>query len=433
MRATFRRLLALTALCAALALSGCSGSGGGGDDTGTNTDGGSDGGNDSGADADGDTDGDSDTDSDTDADTDGDSDTDSDTDGDADGDTDADGGTDAGAKDAGDTDTLPDMPTQSLLVGYNEAWFNMALGTEMTVATYGSDLTTNFDLGYVKETFDNILANGGHIVRVWLFELREGFILGAGAPQTEGLDTTLLDNLEQLLYEARARGLWVYLTALEGNEMQKIPEVKDYYWNLLNNKYGEGDAFYNNVLAPTLAVLDQHQDVIYGLDIVNEIEAPRSVPLWSDPYNGPRSFIKRTTAFIKSKSPWLRVTSTTGWSNSQYDIIGGFFSGLGLDFYDLHVYSDSGTYAGAKAVCDKAATDGVPVILGEFGQATEENIDDTLQSNVTSTFLSTAKSLCFKAALPWRWDYGPSCWDFVRKDGTLRPAVEVMKVYGAMP
>ena len=33
----------------------------------------------------------------------------------------------------------------------------------------------------------------------------------------------------------------------------------------------------------------------------------------------------------------------------------------------------------------------------------------------------------------WRYDYGPSCWDFLRQDGSYRPAVSVMQTYGAMP
>jgi hypothetical protein len=96
------------------------------------------------------------------------------------------------------------------------------------------------------------------------------------------------------------------------------------------------------------------------------------------------------------------------------------------------MYTDTGTYPGATAVCAQAASDGVPVILGEFGQHTETS-DDTRQYNVTEAFLSTARSLCFTAALAWLYDYGPSCWDFLREDGSFRPAVSVMQYYGALP
>ena len=396
---------ALRILIAFAVLAGCGG--GGGAEAG-------DAGSDADTDADGDTDGD--------ADSDGDGDTDSD--GDGDGDTDVDAGSDAGA----DAGPLPDMPNPSFLVGYDEGWFNTG---------YGTDLTTSFDLDVVKGVLDGIVAGGGHVVRLWLFEFREGIVIGDTTPQTQGVDPALLDNLEKVLDAARARGLWVYLTALEGNEIEAIADIdealKDYYWNLLNNDYGEGDAFDDLVLEPLLERLDDHQDVIYGLDLMNEIEAPRSAGMWTDPVNGPRGWMQSTAAFVKAHSPWLRVTSTAGWSGAQYDIAGGFFSGLGLDFYDLHMYSDDGSYDGATAVCDRAALDGVPVILGEYGQLSEDVIDDTLQYDVTGAFLYTANDLCFDAALAWRYDYGPSCWDFVREDGSYRPAVAIVQAYGALP
>jgi hypothetical protein len=42
----------------------------------------------------------------------------------------------------------------------------------------------------------------------------------------------------------------VCLTALEGNEMERIPSLRDDYWNLQNDEYGEGDACDESVLAP---------------------------------------------------------------------------------------------------------------------------------------------------------------------------------------
>ena len=39
------------------------------------------------------------------------------------------------------------MPSQTFLVGYNEAWFG---------PNWGSDYTTHFDLGYVQKTFERL-------------------------------------------------------------------------------------------------------------------------------------------------------------------------------------------------------------------------------------------------------------------------------------
>ncbi len=333
---------------------------------------------------------------------------------------DASTGVDAGPSDAG---MLPAMSHQAFLVGYNEGW----------IGSYGSDLTSGFDITYVRKILDGINKAGGHIMRLWLFELNQGVTLGASAPQSSSLSPQMIANVESVLVEARARGIWVYLTGLNGNDMlQAASPTRDYYYNLLNNKYGEGDAFNTYVLTPMLAMMGKHQDVIYGFDIVNEIEAAQQHAFWPDVYNGARGFIQREAAFIHGKSPWLKVTSSAGFSTSQFDISNGMFSGLGLDFYDLHVYADNGSYLGASDVCTRAQTDGVPVILGEFGQMTM-NDDDTLQQNTTQGFLSGSKSLCFKGALGWRFDSAEATWRYVRADGTFRPAVTVMQTYGVMP
>lgn len=310
------------------------------------------------------------------------------------------------------------MKMPEFIVGYNEAWFGQR---------FGSDLTTEFDLPFINKTFDGIVKAGGQVVRVELFLARQGIQLSPDEMSIEGVSPSMLVNIGKMLDSARARGLWVYVTALEANTMPTDGgPLRDYYFNLLNNKFGQGDAFQSKVLAPVLAVLDAHKDVIYGFDIVNEIQAARAHSYWPDPVQGPRGFMQRTTAFIKSKSPWLRVTTTAGWEHSQYDISLGLFSGLGLDFYDLHVYSDDGTYPGASDVCAKAAADGVPIILGEFGQLKHVN-DDNLQVKAAQRFLSDAKSLCFKGALAWRYDATEAWWNFERSDGSFRPAVGVIQ------
>jgi hypothetical protein len=315
---------------------------------------------------------------------------------------------------------LPPMTMPAFVVGYNEAWFG---------SKYGTDLTTDFDLAYVNKTLDGIAKAGGHVMRLFLFELLQGITLGATPPQTQSLSPAMLANLGAVLDAARARGLWVYLTALEGNEMSKVVATKAYYQNLLADAAGEGAAFQTNVLAPLLALLDAHKDNVFGLDLMNEIDAPRNDGLWPDKVNGPRGFVQRNAAFVKGKSPWLRVTTTVGWGGVQYDLIAGFLSGLGLDFYDLHVYADSGSYPGATDLCARAASDGVPIYLGEFGQKTQQ-MDDNMQLSATSTFLSTAKSMCFKGALAWRYDSAENWWSYIRPDGTFRPAVSVMQAFG---
>lgn len=332
------------------------------------------------------------------------------------------GGIDLGA----DLGGLPPMILPAFIVGYNTAWFG---------DHYSTDLTADFDLAYVNKTLDGIVNAGGHVVRLWLFEFAEGIVwnMSGSPPQTQGISQSFLGNLDKVLTAARARGLWVYLTALNsGDSYSDPPAYQAYFKNMYLNVGGELDAYETKVLAPTLAVIDAHQDNIYGLDLINEIEDAIQKSIFPDPFNAPRAFLKHTRDFIRTKSPWLKVTATAGFGNPAPDISGGFFSGIGLDFYDLHEYSDSGQYSGATALCNRVQQDGVFVILGEFGQSTKA-IDDNIQQSSTSGFLSNAKGLCFKGALAWRYDYSAlasSNWfNFVRADGSFRPAVSVMKSY----
>lgn len=335
--------------------------------------------------------------------------------------------TDGGSSGGGE---LPPMPTQKLLIGYNEAWWGGAFAT---------GYTTDWDLAYVRKTLDGISEAGGNLVRIWLWPVPQGYTLAPAPPQTQQVSQEFLDNVDTTLTEARKRGLWVYVTLLDGNTIAEVAEpLHTYGVNLLNNYGGELVAFQDKALAPLLTVLDAHQDNVFGIDIINEIQAAYKKGVFPDANLGPRAFILGTAAFIKARSPWVRVTSSAGWpddifqSGAQYDIAKGFYSGLGLDFYDVHAYSDSGTYPGATAMCQRAAMDGVPVYLGEFGQKSE-SMDDTLQYNATASFLNNSLTLCLSGAFAWRYDAAEKWWAFVRPDDSYRPAVAIMQVFGAQP
>ncbi len=332
---------------------------------------------------------------------------------------------------SGGSEQLPPMPSQSFLIGYNEAWAG---------AHFGTDYTTDFDLAYMQKVFDGIVAGGGHLVRLWVWEVPQGFEVTNGSPMTQPVSQAFLDNVGVVLHEARKRGLWVYLTLLDGNTIQKIQIGNLHQWgvNVLNNTGGERDAFNQNAVGPLLGVLEAHKDVMFGLDIINEVQACSQNGVFPDAFNGPRAFLQAEVAFIKSKAPWLKLTSSAGWPSdilkkgAQYDIANGLYSGLGLDFYDLHAYADSGTFVGATAMCQRVAQDGVPIYLGEFGQSSKQ-VDDVIQYNATAYFLNNAKALCFKGAFAWRFDAAESQFAYVHADFSPRPAVQVMQVFGAAP
>jgi hypothetical protein len=273
-------------------------------------------------------------------------------------------------------------------------------------------------------------------VRLWLFELREGFILRKGGSnqasraEIKGLDPAFLKNLETIIVSAHSRGLKLYLTFLSGGEMtdDEANPRANFYRNLLNNRNGELDAYHDLVLKPVLRLFNRHSETIFGVDLINEIEGPIQNFYWLTGWFGAREWIATEVNFIKRISPSLKITVTAGYSFPAEEITLGLFSGLGLDFYDLHIYSDSGMYDGVTALCERSAADGVPVILGEFGQKTEID-DDALQAKATYNFLKIARENCFAGALAWRYDKAEKWWRYIRPDGSPRPAVEVMKMF----
>lgn len=303
----------------------------------------------------------------------------------------------------------------SFVIGYNQAWFGNS---------YGRSFTTDFDESAVRAAFLKTREGGGSVIRLWLFEIMQGLEVGGGAPRVVGVRADFLEHLERTLQIARETGVTVYLTLMDGNGMPADKSsLRDYYWNLLNDLHGEGEAFREKVLRPTLALATSYRDSVFALDLMNEIQAPIARHYWSDPWQGPRAWIRRHTEFVHAQAPWLKVTSSLGWEHAPKDLTRGLVSDLGLDFYDLHLYDDAPTGHVFVWTCDRARRDRVPILLGEFGQKTQKD-DDALQLAATKAFLKSAKESCYRGVLAWRLDAAEKTWRFLREDGSFRPAAK---------
>lgn len=331
------------------------------------------------------------------------------------------------------------LPRSGFWVGYNEAWFGPNYGTWLTSNPY-YNAPSQFPMtqSVIESWFAGMAQGKAKIVRIWLFPQLQGIVLGPTSPRAQSLTPDFATNLITVLELAKKHGLMVYVTILNGNDMTAavgVPALENFYYNLLANHYGERDAFKTNILGPVLSVLNwfnrAYPGVIYALDLMNEIEAALNSQYFPRFWEDARSWIRDMAGFVKSRSPWLAVTSSAGWEYSVLEITMGLFSGLGLDFYDLHVYRDSGKYSGLTALCKKVRADKVPIILGEFGQKSEV-YDDNLQYVVTANFLHDASTHCFSAALAWKYEETIQTWlTHMRPDGTFRPAYYAIQYYGA--
>lgn len=308
------------------------------------------------------------------------------------------------------------------VLGYNQAWFGHS---------YGRSFTTDFDETRVREMFLKTREGGGSVIRLWFFEIMQGLELGDDAPKVKGLRPGFLENIEKTLRISRETGVAVYLTLMDGNGMPaENSPMRDYYWNLLNELHGEGDAFRERALKPFLELAHRYRDTVFALDLMNEIQAPIARHYWKDAWNGPRAWVLRHARFARALAPWLKITSSLGWEHAPRDLMRGLVSGLELDFYDLHLYDDDPTGHIFIWTCDRSRRDRVPILLGEFGQKTQTD-DDRLQLSSTRAFLKHARGSCYRGALAWRLDAAEKTWRFLREDGSFRPAAEEMAGLGA--
>jgi len=270
---------------------------------------------------------------------------------------------------------------------------------------------------------------------------------------------------------AQKHHLMVYVTALNGDDMvdaaTNVTGLGPYFLNLITNTNGELDRFKTYALLPLLQLMNKYKDsklpfpdsklpVIYALDLMNEIDNAEDfaeVPPCNtspDPFSCSivvaQAWIKMMTPFVYQYSQWLPVTASAGnqslvgnQTTAAYLISNGLFSGLGLDFYDLHAYADYGLSPGLTTVCNSNTSD-VPIILGEYGQSQKtHNFDNWLQFWTTYNFLIIARTHCFSAALAWKYEticdpaipgcpsQGYDWWTYLipgpgRFGGTFRPA-----------
>jgi hypothetical protein len=313
------------------------------------------------------------------------------------------------------------LQNSSFWVGYNEAWFADKyinwLASNPSFLSMGQPYPSGFDYGFVDTVFYGMQKGNAKIVRIWVFPGLQGIKIDTG-----GLTIGLTDefksnpsNLQQVLSLAKIHGLKVYITALNAND---APYHQPYFNNLFNDSGRE--VYKNNALLPLLKILNANQDVVYALDVNNEIEGAINAGFVT--WTGAQNWIRNIADFVHTNSQWLPVTSSAGGGWAVQEITFGFFSGLKLDFYDLHVYSDKGQYSGMTSLCNKVSADKSKVILGEFGRKSHAD-DQLLQASATYQFLYGANSHCFSAALAWMYETSQVWWaHWLPSNGTFRKA-----------
>lgn len=310
-------------------------------------------------------------------------------------------------------------------VGYNQGWID---------GKFGTSVGSGFDEADWKRIFKLVHEGGGAVCRVWLFEgsPMDGVLWDKADPHVPvGVDPAFLQHVERLSELAKEQGIRIYWTGHDGNAGNVSGNVDtERLYNVLNDKYGFGAAFQAKVLGPVLDAIVKNKESVYAFDAINEIEGALSHGFFERKWEGARAFMGASTAFVHSHSPGIKVSSSAGWGSAASDLLAGRFDGLGLDFLDVHFYSNKDHVASGSELVAHARGQGVPILIGELGQD-EKDVDPELQAKVVRGVLADAKRLGFSGALVWRLeDKQPADKRFSFYDGDVpRPAVSEIKKY----
>lgn len=307
-------------------------------------------------------------------------------------------------------------------LGYNIAWIE---------GKYGRDLSAAYDPRDWERVFARARSGGGEAVRVWLCEgrAREGVRWEGARPV--GVDSGFLERVGRVAARARSHGLRVYWTLLSGNwpaHWGRDGLAFERWRGLLCEGNPCAEAFRQEVIGPILDVLAREPDACYGLDLLNEVQGALRAGVWPRGWCGARRWLQRTAAFVHARAPWLKVTASSGHRTAVRDLLWGRFDRLGLDFHDVHAYDDRGRLPWGVLLALRTRARGLPLVLGEFGQASSRE-DAPLQARATEGFLQSAERLGLAAAFAWRLeDRQPRGRRFAYyADGAPRPALGVAR------
>ena len=292
-------------------------------------------------------------------------------------------------------------------VGFNQGWLNDSYAHQWSDRSY--------DEREAARVLDLAKNAGANTLRMWLFEGPATTSLLWNNGQVSGLSSEFVRNFEHFLRAAKSREIQVYVTLFDANTLKNFAttELRDRWWNLMNNRNGARTSFEKNALTPLLAILysAEFRATVFGLDVMNEIDAAVAEFRFQNSWTGANQFTCGIRSVVQSKRgsrTAIPVTASIGWPtiplyhrgaaniildpNPHYSCV---------DFWDIHFYSDSGTIENCAKIGQLARNYGKKVYLGEFGQKSK-SFDHGLQLRAAQKFVRNAKSCGFSGALAWR-------------------------------
>ena len=316
--------------------------------------------------------------------------------------------------------TLP-VPAQAQLIngtfikGANLPWldgcYNTWIGIDPTEISWGC----GYNSAHVDQYFADMHDMGITVVRVWINQGDEGDTIDANDYVT-GVTPLFWANMDDCVQQAANNGIQLYVTLNNGRA------------DWLENP-AQANAYMNNALIP---MIQRYKDntAIFAIDLMNEIDGTVAGNTGNWTATGAtwaqaQAYITTFAAAIHNADPGRLVSCSTGW-HSWGNIQN--FKGLGLDFYDFHVYADSGYIPPVSSLnMDR------PIYVGECGQSTT-HWDDAIQNNAELNFLDNAKNGGYAGVGIWAYQY-PGCTDYysmLNADGSWRAVCYTIQSWGAI-
>lgn len=330
-------------------------------------------------------------------------------------------------------DALP----SEFVTGFNQAWFKDSYSRQWLNGHYEADEARRIlDLARDAQT---------SVVRMWFFEGLDpkGLTRDASGKFT-GVHPELLKNFEQFLHDARERGVRVYVTFFAPLSLSTTNDqsLRKHWLDFLNLRGGVAESFRDHVLPQFLGVIAKPElrSTVFALDLMNEIDHSVGQGLFENAWFGVNAWICKLRSWVKDRVPDLAVTASIGWpwvpffTRAAADVLLDPNPHPScVDFFDLHLYNDTGRIPNCEKIREMATREGKKVYLGEFGQFSGR-FSDSLQSHATRGFLQNAKACGFSGALGWRLSdirpgYNSEARHSFEAFGKTRPAYEVMRAF----
>jgi hypothetical protein len=298
---------------------------------------------------------------------------------------------------------LPINGVNAFVKGANLAWLDGAYDHDIGINPLHPEWGCAYNSAHMNQYLADMHTMGITVVRLWLNENKQGLLLD-GSGNVTGLDSTFLNNLDNIIQLATQDGIHLYLTLNQGDA--------DWVTNTVQQ------ASYINIAVKPIAARYKGNQHIFAYDVMNEIDGVVGAPdgnhgsgaTWAQA----QAYITATVSAIHSADPGRLATCSTGW-NQWYNL--GHFTGLGLDFYDYHDYEDAPSFPTATSLgMDK------PVYIGECGQATKY-WDDAIQNTSELDALNSAWSGGYAGVGIWDYEYpgSPDIYSMVNTNGSWRP------------